>query len=193
MDIITRNMIFMDHLDLIQRTLNRNRPLLYALHLEQDDVYQELAMAALQAIESFDASRSASISTHIWMQLQYAILDLKRRRKSHGLTGASDFAPTVWSLELSEEYGHPIAVDPYEEEPLCENRLRQALSKLAPSERQAVLLYLEGTKPRRRAEREMLNIAMEKLREFYLALQDATEAMALLHTHQVFGGMISEP
>ena len=175
MDIITRNMIFMDHLDLIQRTLNRNRLLLYALHLEQDDVYQELAMAALQAIESFDASRSASISTHIWMQLQYAILDLKRRRKSHGLTGASAFAPAVWSLELSEEYGHPIAVDPYEEEPLCEKRLRQALSKLAPSERQAVILYLEGTKPRRRAEREMLNIAMEKLREFYLALQDATE------------------
>lgn len=113
--------------------------------------------------------------------------------KSHGLPAPVSFAPTVWPLELSEEYGHSIAVDPYEEEPLSRTGCGRPCQSLPLSERQAVLLYLEGTKPRRRAEREMLNIAMEKLREFYLALQDATEAMALLHTHQVFGGMISEP
>lgn len=43
MDTMTRNHIFMENIDLINRTLRRHRLLLYALHLELDDVYQELA------------------------------------------------------------------------------------------------------------------------------------------------------
>lgn len=35
MDPITRNNIFMEHMNLINRTMHRNRPLLYALHLDQ--------------------------------------------------------------------------------------------------------------------------------------------------------------
>ena len=73
MDTITRNHIFMEHIDLINRTLRRHRLLLYALHLELDDVYQELAIAALQAIETFDDRRCDSVSVHIWSKLQYAI------------------------------------------------------------------------------------------------------------------------
>lgn len=175
MDIITRNTIFMEHLDLIHRTLRRNQLLLYALHLERDDVYQELAMAALQAIESFDASRSGSIAVHIWAQLQYAILTIKRRHKPHGFTAAGLSSPVVWSLELSEEFGYQIAADSCEEDLLCESRLRQALSRLDFPERQAVILYLDGINPRRRAERDVLNAAMKKLREFYLALQCTAE------------------
>ena len=38
MDSHTRNKIFMEHLDLINRTIYRNRLLLYALHLDWDDV-----------------------------------------------------------------------------------------------------------------------------------------------------------
>ena len=52
MDTMTRNHIFMENIDLINRTLRRHRLLLYALHLELDDVYQELAIAALQAIDT---------------------------------------------------------------------------------------------------------------------------------------------
>lgn len=46
MDTITRNHIFMENIDLINRTLRRHQPLLYALHLELDDVYQELALCS---------------------------------------------------------------------------------------------------------------------------------------------------
>ena len=70
MDSYTRNKIFMEHLDLINRTIYRNRLLLYALHLDWDDVYQELAIAALQAIDTFDAQRSESVKVHIWAKLQ---------------------------------------------------------------------------------------------------------------------------
>ena len=55
MDTMTRNHIFMENIDLINRTLHRHRLLLYALHLELDDVYQELAIAALQAIDVLSA------------------------------------------------------------------------------------------------------------------------------------------
>ena len=74
MDTITRNHIFMEHIDLINRTLRRHRLLLYALHLELDDVYQKLAIAALQAIDTFDDRRCDSVSVHIWSKLQYAML-----------------------------------------------------------------------------------------------------------------------
>lgn len=74
----TRNELFVQHEDLIPRTMARNRLLLRALGLERDDVYQELAIAALKAIDTFDSRRSEDIRGHIWMKLQYAILDLKR-------------------------------------------------------------------------------------------------------------------
>lgn len=38
MDSITRNHIFMENIDLINRTLRLHRFLLYALHLELEDV-----------------------------------------------------------------------------------------------------------------------------------------------------------
>ena len=132
-------------------------------------------MAALQAIESFDDSRSDSITVHIWAQLQYAILAIKRRHKPHGFTAVGLSSPVVWSLEFSEEFGYQIAADSPEEDLLREKRLRQALSRLEPSERHAVILYLDGIRPRRKVERNMLNAAMDKLREFYLALQCTAE------------------
>ena len=46
-------------MNLINRTMHRNRLLLYALHLDPDDVYQELAIAALQAIDSLVGAVSA--------------------------------------------------------------------------------------------------------------------------------------
>lgn len=79
MDAITRNNIFIENMELINRTMHRHRLLLFALHLDRDDVYQELAIAALRAIESFDPSRSNSIKVHIWAKLQYA-----RENSAHG-------------------------------------------------------------------------------------------------------------
>ena len=100
MDTMTRNHIFMENIDLINRTLRRHRLLLYALHLELDDVYQELAIAALQAIDTYDDRRCDSITVHIWAKLQYAVLTIKRRNKPHGIMACEGFAPGVLSLEL---------------------------------------------------------------------------------------------
>ena len=148
MDTMTRNHIFMENIDLINRTLRRHRLLLYALHLELDDVYQELAIAALQAIDTYDDRRCDSITVHIWAKLQYAVLTIKRRNKPHGIMACEGFAPGVLSLELSEDYGYPAVAETGSDDDLIrERRLRQALARLEPQERRAVLDYLDGMKP----------------------------------------------
>lgn len=172
MDIMTRNRIFVENKDVILRVMKRNRLLLRALNLDQDDVYQDLAIAALDAIDSFDPQRSESIRGHIWMKLQYAILDMKRRNKPCGMTGKSEPAPQFCSVELREELGYPIPAPSQEEADSLNNlRLRQAMSRLEPRERAVVVLYLEGTRPRRRAQIADFESALEKLRDFYLATQ----------------------
>ena len=70
MDFIERNEIFMDNEGMIRRVMRRNWALICAMRLDWDDVYQELAMAALNAIETFDPARSECIQAHIWMKLQ---------------------------------------------------------------------------------------------------------------------------
>ena len=176
MDTITRNHIFMEHIDLINRTLRRHRLLLYALHLELDDIYQELAIAALQAIDTFDDRRCDSVSVHIWSKLQYAILTIKRNNQPHGLKACGNFAPGVLPLDLSEEYGLPAAAKTdSDDDRLRERRLRQVLARLEPQERRAVLDYLEGMKPARKAEKNNFDAALEKLRDFYLSVYRTTQ------------------
>ena len=170
MDTMTRNHIFMENIDLINCTLRRHRLLLYALHLELDDVYQELAIAALQAIDTYDDRRCDSITVHIWAKLQYAVLTIKRRNKPHGIMACEGFAPGVLSLELSEDYGYPAVAETGSDDDLIrEKRLRQALARLEPQERRAVLDYLDGMKPARRSEKNSFDAALEKLRDFYLS------------------------
>ena len=86
MNYTERNEIFMDNEGMIWRVIRRNWPLITAMRLDRDDVYQELALAALNAIETFDPMRSECIQAHIWMQLQYAVLNIKRQYKPCGLT-----------------------------------------------------------------------------------------------------------
>lgn len=176
MDAITRNNIFIENMELINRTMHRHRLLLFALHLDRDDVYQELAIAALRAIESFDPSRSNSIKVHIWAKLQYAILDIKERHKPHGLAAFDRFGTSVWSLELAEEYGFSLVETSFEEQQDSELHLRQALSRLEPQERQAIVLYLDGKRPVRRAEKCSFQTALDKLRDYYLAVQYVPQA-----------------
>lgn len=170
MDTTTRNHIFMENIDLINRTLRRHRLLLYALHLELDDVYQELAIAALQAIDIYDDRRCDSVTVHIWAKLQYAILTIKRRNKPHGITACENFAPSILSLDLSEDYSLPIAAMlGSNDDMLREKRLRQALARLEPQERCAVLDYLDGLEPTRKAQRTGFDTALQKLRNYYLS------------------------
>lgn len=165
---MTRNEIFLENQGMIDRIIRRNRTLLYALRLDLEDVYQELAIAALKAIDSFDPVRSADIRAHIWMQLQYAILDMKARQKPSGLTALCGNRPTVVSVEYAEEQGIPMYGQQPEQEPSLSPQLKQALSRLDESEREAVVRYLNGERPRKN---KTFRSALGKLRGFYLDLE----------------------
>lgn len=145
--------------------------MLYALHLELDDVYQELAIAALQAIDTYDDRRCDSITVHIWAKLQYAVLTIKRRNKPHGIMaceGSAPWRPCPWNCRRT--MGYPAVAETGSDDDLIrERRLRQALARLEPQERRAVLDYLDGMKPARRSEKNSFDAALEKLRDFYLS------------------------
>ena len=93
-----------------------------------------------------------------------------------GHTPPWNFAPGVLPLDLSEEYGLPAAAETdSDDDRLRERRLRQALARLEPQERRAVLDYLEGMKPARKAEKNNFDAALEKLRAFYLSAYRTTQ------------------
>lgn len=153
--------------DMIRRIMRRNYPLLHALRLELEDVYQDLALTAIQASRAFDPARSGSLEAHVWMKLQYAILDMKRDHCPGGLTGLNGARPCLNSVEYDEERGFPLAAPEYGD-PVSDLRLQRALSCLDPQKRYAVVLYLEGDRPGRK-QRDCFLSAVEKLRAFYLA------------------------
>ena len=161
MDFTTRNDTFLENENMIRRVMRRNLPLIHALRLEWDDVYQELAIAALHAIDSFDPKRAECIRAHIWMQLQYAILTIKRRNRPCGITCFGKQRPTVLSLEYTEEMGYSPTVDPWMEECELSPQMRQALPCLDESERRAVIAYLNGQETRRK---KVLQTALNKIR-----------------------------
>ena len=166
MNFTERNDIFMDNEGMIWRVMRRNWPLISAMRLDRDDVYQELALAALNAIEAFDPMRSECIQAHIWMQLQYAILDIERRYKPCGLTCTGKQRPIVVSLSQSEAMEQFLAAEPQSETPELSPQMRQALARLDETERKAVIRYLNGQKTRRES---AVRSALEKVRYYYLA------------------------
>ena len=166
MNFTERNEIFMDNEGMIWRVMRRNWPLISAMRLDKDDVYQELALAALNAIETFDPMRSACIQAHIWMQLQYAVLDIKRRYKPCGMTCMGRQRPVVVSLDPSEGMERFLAVERRDETPELSPRMRQALSHLDEMERRAVIRYLSDQKATRETS---VKSALDKVRYYYLS------------------------
>jgi len=161
-----RNDYMVHHDHMIRAAIRRNWTLLKALRLETEDVYQELAMAMLKAADSYDPARSDSIDAYINAKLQYAVLDLKRKHKPGGMTGCKGKRVAVSSIERFYEDGEMLEV------PVCdaydEGFMAEALAVLTASESEALRQNMDGCKPRTREQRDTLESAREKVRNFYL-------------------------
>ena len=160
MNQITRNRIFLENESLIRRTLRHNRHMLHALRLEEDDVYQELALVTLRAIERFDPFRCEDIRIHIWAHLQYAMLEIEHRCKHCGFSACDYF--------LMESLGRRGHMGSHVEDQLHDSRLREALARLDSSEREVIMLYIIGIEPVCGFQRDSFTSVIEKLRDFYL-------------------------
>ena len=164
-NIITRNNLLLEYQPLVKWTIRHNWTLIRALRLEPDDVYQELCIAALKAIEGFDPLRSNSLKTHILAQLQYEILDIKRSHKPNGLTCAGKARVTFISLDYQpkEQFLPEIPV----EDASRMTEIQDALSRLAPAELSAVMDKVKGRYHAKKQERATLATALEQLAQYF--------------------------
>lgn len=172
MDINMRNCIFAENRDLILKVMEQSSLLFPIAGLEWEDVYQNLAIAALDAINAYESQRSENIRVYLWMSLQRAILDLKQQKQPCKTANMRSATHQFCSAELWEELGAALQVSENDEfGGIYEKRLRQAMTRLEPQERTAVILYLDGERPRKSAQIMEFAAIVEKLRSFSMPFQ----------------------
>lgn len=95
-----RNKIVEEHLWCIDAIMRKNAPLIRAARLDRDDVYQQLAIRLIRAVEGFDPEKGG-LRQHIFAQLKFELLNCKTPYRTTGITGApTDFRKSkVISLE----------------------------------------------------------------------------------------------
>ena len=164
MEVIRRNELFIEYQKELKIAMCRNRRLFRALRLENDDVYQDLAVAMLKAIDGFDSTRSSSLGTHIACKLRYAVLNMKDYRP-HGMKGVKrgqdvdfayidgDSAPALYDDNADTTPDIVVAKDLF--------------GRLSKEERAAVRMRLEGSYLRRKTQRDALASAQRRTIAYY--------------------------
>ena len=83
-----RNALVETHLGCIWWTINKNRRLISAAGLDDEDVFQQLAIRMIRAVENYDPDKGKDLEQHIFAQLQYEALNCKDAAKLYGIKGA---------------------------------------------------------------------------------------------------------
>jgi len=109
-----RNKIFMELERSIWCVINKNRRILTALHADLDDVYQDLALCAIRAIDRYNPNKStASVETFAMRNVEAHIKKSFAYFRCRGLSGAAARnleSGVVVSLALMLEAGLQLAV-----------------------------------------------------------------------------------
>lgn len=74
--ILERNRIVEEHLWCINSVMRKNHALIRAARLDYEEVYQQLALRLIRAVESFDPDKGV-LRIHILAQLKYELLSCK--------------------------------------------------------------------------------------------------------------------
>lgn len=94
-----RNALVESHLGCIWWTINKNRRLISAVGLDDEDVFQQLAIRMIRAVENYDPDKGKDLEQHIFAQLQ----------KVYGIKGAPYGARGLTvSLDALVESGRQI-------------------------------------------------------------------------------------
>ncbi|MCD8197116.1 MAG: hypothetical protein LUE24_08180 [Lachnospiraceae bacterium] len=80
-----RNRIVEEHLWCIDKVIRSNYPLMRAAHMDYEDVYQQLAVRMIRAVEGFDPEKGR-LEQHIFAQLRYELLNCRTPRRLYGVT-----------------------------------------------------------------------------------------------------------
>ena len=97
--IAQRNALVEEHLPRIDAVMRYNRKLIRDARLDQDDMYQQLALRLIRAVASFDPEKG-DLETHITAQLNHELRNCLRPHNRFGVTNApQSFGEKVISLE----------------------------------------------------------------------------------------------
>lgn len=108
-----RNKIFMELEDQIWCVINQNRRILTAIHADLDDVYQDLALCAIRAIDRYDPQKAANVKTFAMRNVEANIKKSFTYFRCCGLGGAAARnleSGVVVSLDFMMEAGMQFAV-----------------------------------------------------------------------------------
>lgn len=158
--------LFEEHKNLIQKTMWRNHLLLSALHLEDEDVAQQLAITLLLAIRRFDPDRSESLTAYLRYSLQYEILNIKRRFKPHGITGVPK-GHRVDFLYLDNVLTGDRAYELPSDDDISSFEVSELFEHLTAKETEAVRLKVYGFPVRRKVHTAALAGVGRRYEELY--------------------------
>lgn len=82
--ILERNRIVEEHLWCIDSVMRKNHALIRAARLDYEEVYQQLALRLIRAVETFDPNKGV-LRIHILAQLKYELLSCKTPRRLYGI------------------------------------------------------------------------------------------------------------
>jgi len=165
LDIITRNELLIQYEPVVKWAIKHNWTLIQALRLDTNDVYQDLCIAAMKAIDCFDSQKSASLKTHLESRLQYEVKNLKKRYSPHGMTGVRDTDVIFISLDYQPEECRQVEIPV--EAPYGLAEFKEALTLLSPDEREVVEEKVQGVYHRKKEQRALLAAAQEKITNYY--------------------------
>ena len=98
-----RNKLVTSYLWCIDCVIRQNYSLVQAAHLDKDDVYQNLALRLIQAVERYRPG-SRSLKGYIFAQLKYELLNCKSARARYGFCSAPyDLRGAIVSLDTLNE------------------------------------------------------------------------------------------
>ena len=82
-----RNRIVEEHLWCIKAVMKQNDALIRAARLDRDDVFQQLSLRLIMAVDRYDPEKS-ELKKHIFQQLRYELLSCKKPQALFGITNA---------------------------------------------------------------------------------------------------------
>ena len=101
-----RNYLFEEKAYLINVTMNKHRALIRVCRMEEDDVYQQLSIRLLNAIDKYDFSKCPNMDAYLMLQLRYELWNMKACSKLTGVTGAPGRGFTLTSLDVLDAAGY---------------------------------------------------------------------------------------
>jgi len=105
-----RNEHVMANQQLIRWIIKKNATLVRATRLSREDLFQDLEVALIQALNTYVPGKGRSLTSHAVCALQYGLQHSAAKASAGGLAGAPrDLRPAFRSIEAFEEAGFQIA------------------------------------------------------------------------------------